>query len=251
MSQILEFVPDGCARHRVVRYETGELAGGERRAFESHLGSCARCAATLADLVAEKRAFQVAIPFSAFERAVEERTGRRRRLSWRAILWPLCALGAAAALLLVPRTEEQPWDGVKGGGAVLRVFARAESGARAVEPGEALGAGDALRLQAGAGGRRFLLVVSVDADGRVQPWLAAGGQSVPAGEGPTFVPGSLVLDEDPRPERLFALASDRPLTVAEVEAATRAAARAEGGVEKLERIPNLEAEQASFLVRKR
>lgn len=251
---VLDYVPAGCARHTALRYETGELGGEEKTVFESHLAGCAHCQATLDDLAADKRAFQAAMPFAAFEAGLARRTERARPFwSRRLVLWPLLAAGAAAAaLVLMPASGTSPgaWDGIKGGGPSLRYYVKTVVGARPGVDGEALRAGDALRLQAGAGGRKYLLVIGVDADGKIYPWLSADGRSVPAGTEATMLPGSVVLDDDPRPERIFALASDAPLALADVARAAEAAVRAAGGVAGLRQIPGVDAEQASVLIQK-
>ncbi len=79
-------------------------------------------------------------------------------------------------------------------------------------PGVPLLPGDAVRLIPYAPEHRYVLVVNRDSTGRVQVVYPFGGtSSAPLPEPGEPLEGSLILDEVPGEEQLFALFSDRPL----------------------------------------
>jgi hypothetical protein len=126
-------------------------------------------------------------------------------------------------LWLRPRSSanghpDEPSVAIKGGPS-LRVFARHNGRVAVVRPRSALHAGDEIRFAVEPAGLRYLLVASVDGAGKATIYFPYGGAvSQPVG-GATELPGSIVLDDAPGPERVFALLSEQPLVAADVTGA--------------------------------
>jgi hypothetical protein len=199
----------------------------ERAERLEHARTCAACGGLLEQ---DRRARQ------RFEAEVYARTlpvvrGRLapppvRKPPWLAPVLAAAGL-AAAALVLVPRIGERralppgaAGLGVKGPGA-LQVFARRQSRVFAVEEGTRLAAGDAIRFFVDPGAADHVLVGSVDGAGQANIYYPYDGrESVRVAAGRRLeVPGSIVLDRAPGPERLFAVFSRAPLSVERVRAA--------------------------------
>ena len=84
-----------------------------------------------------------------------------------------------------------------------------------------LRAGDRIRFGVMAGDARFVVVASVD--GRGHASIYQPSTPIAAGKEPlVLLPDSIVLDDAPGPERIFALFSDRKVEDAEVTAALAA-----------------------------
>jgi hypothetical protein len=187
----------------------------------AHAAECAACRAALD----EARA--VAARFHALVRprtlpAVEVRLARR----W----WPrasaaLTAAIAIAAMLAIAVTRRAaPADVRAKGGPTLQLVALRHAGGDhvfAVEPGAILAHDDSIRFVLDTSGGAWLLVVSVDGAGQVNVYDPYGGErSAPIDPQShhAVLDGSIVLDDAPGPERVWALVSDRPLALAEVRA---------------------------------
>ena len=217
----------------------------EVQAVEAHAGGCARCRDELAGARAAGRRFAESV-FPRTLPALEARRPPRR--SWRLVL-PL-ALAATAAVVLFVRTP--PPDGPrfqpKGEGA-LEVFALRGGEPFPVRDGTALRAGDRIRFGVAPGDARFVLVASVDGRGNVSVYqpstpVAAGGEPL------VILPDSIVLDDAPGPERVFALFSDRPVDEPAVTAALAAVGAAGAdAIRGTTRLP-LSYTQASLLFEK-
>lgn len=223
----------------------GKATEDEVRTAEAHAQACARCSEELAEARAAARRFTESV-FPRTRPAVEGR--RRPARSWRLLL-PVVLAAAAAVVLFVRRPPpELPRFQVKGGGA-LSVFALRGGESFRVGEGTALRAGDRIRFGVVAGDARFVLVASVDGRGQVsiyQPSIP-----VSTGEGPMWIlPDSIVLDDAPGPERIFALFSDRPVEEPAVTAAlTALGAAGTGAIRGTTRLP-LSYMQASVLIEK-
>lgn len=238
----------------------GALPPGERTHAEQHLAHCSACRAR-AQTQEEARAH-----FSARVLPATLPSLRARALPWwrRPRAWtPLLglALATAAALLVVVRAPEQaapadeePLYGVKGG-ASLGVYAHRGERVWKVAQGEALAPGDQVRFRVQPGGLPYLLLVSVDGAGQVSVYHPFGGRRsarvAAPDSAPLELPGSVVLDAAPGPERIYALFSEAPLDVDAVspvlESLARGGPRAIRGHTQL----SVSAEaQASFLFEK-
>lgn len=220
------------------------LSAGEVVAADAsaHAAACPDCAAQVAALREASRAFLKARPPERFLRQLERReaaaTGERPR--WRRLVPALAlALPLALAVTLAPRLlgPPPPADGgvaFKGGGAFRLAVARAGGGPPELVGGDAVvRAGDALRFAYQAPRAGWLLVLELDGRGHaavLHPFGAAQGAPIAAG-GRDFLGGSVVLDDAPGPEHLFAVFSPRPVEAGPLLAALRAqAGRAEPAV---------------------
>jgi hypothetical protein len=213
----------------------GALAPERAAAVREHLAACRRCSGQEEELRGHRE---------VFEREVLPRTvdALRARASdgggrWRAVLrawWPdrprWLGLGlplAAAAVMVLAAVRrapapsaEPPATALKGTASEVSFLAVARQGTRVFRlPSTApLRGGDQVRFVVDPGPHRFLLVASVDGAGRANVYHPYGGrQSAPVTPYQRLeIPGSIVLDGAPGPERLYALYSDRPLAAQDV-----------------------------------
>jgi len=210
------------------RHALGALGVEERARIDQHLGTCDRCRALLDAEIGAQRRFTA----STMPRHLEVLPPRRWPWPW--LLAPVLLPALATALVLVLRPPERR-DGrpdllIKGD---LHLDAYASRGGRVlpVTPGAVLSPGDQIRFVVTglpAGRPLHALVASVDGRGGVSVYFPFGGAaSAPLqGPGPQALPGSVVLDDAPGPERVFALFSPEPFTVERARAALEALGRA-------------------------
>jgi len=134
------------------------------------------------------------------------------------------------------------------GGPGLQLVARRVNGAAGdvfvVDPGATLATGDAVRFVVDTGGARFVLVVSVDGAGQINVYYPFGGTASAQLDGRDRVTldGSIVLDDAPGPERIWAVLSDRAVAVDELRAQLTAVAA--GGASAIRRGADLVVPQA-------
>jgi hypothetical protein len=165
--------------------------------------------------------------------AIEARFARRRAIGLGVA--GLAALAAVAMLWIArssPGAARGPVIAAKGG-AMLHVIARHAAGGGdhvfEVEDGAPLVAGDAIRFafdldrehDVGPGGVRYALVVSIDGARRLSVYYPYGGAAsapIDPAAPRVVLDGSIVLDDTPGPERIWAVISDRPIPVAELSA---------------------------------
>lgn len=236
------------------RLDTGEIGGAQRVRFLAHTDKCARCQAVLTEFAADHAALQTTLPFAALEHRLSRHRWSLTR-SWQRIVAALLVpVGAVAIFLLVPRPTNQaplsPMTHLKGGGPGLDFVVKSGDALHDGRDGESLKAGDALRFRYSAGGMPYVLIVGVDADGKVFPYLSSGDRSAKASTGATLAPNAVVLDKDPRPERVFAVYSDQPIGVDEVGAAAKdGMTAAHGQIDRLSSLPGFSS-QASLLLNK-
>jgi hypothetical protein len=145
------------------------------------------------------------------------------------VLVPVLAVGAAALMFvdagmlsraLRPSSGESSGLGIKGGPG-FQIFVRhggADGQVAPVKGGERLAPGDEIRFVAVPAEKKHLLVASIDGRGKVSVYFPFGGsQSGKLDQGGRMeLPGSVVLDDAPGPERIFAVFSDEPVAAAEV-----------------------------------
>ena len=175
------------------------------------------------------------------------------------------ACGVLLAFLVLPKrpdhrvpvgesiSDESGDLGIKGGGDLLTYVRRGTKVSR-LAPGGVVAAGDALRFVVETGDHRYLFIAGVDGGGRAHAYYPYGQwQSVPVAPHARFeVPGSLVLDNAPGPERIFAMVSSRPLDGDDVRAILEELARRGPPAIRTTATPGvLEAEIASILFEKR
>ena len=201
----------------------GHLTGTEATRARAHVETCARCST---DVAAAEAAC------ARFTREVLPRTigNLRPRAPWWRRFGPgllVPALAAAVVLIwMVRRPDTLPIDDddirLKGS-LTFQVFANRGGEVIPVRDGIRLAAGDRIRFVVGAEGAAYLLVASVDGAGKATVYYPYGGaRSGPVGRQPSELPGSIVLDAAPGPERVFALVSIDPLEAADVTRAIAA-----------------------------
>jgi hypothetical protein len=184
----------------------------------THLETCTRCREELATSEAAR---------AEFVRAVFPRTASKLAVS-RTRWWlvPALAVPALAALALwLWADHREPAHGddlaVKGG-PTFRVFAKRGDAVFAVRDATRLAPGDQIRFVVGSRGPAYLLVASIDGAGGATIYYPYGGaRSGPVDSAAGELPGSIVLDRAPGPERVFALFSEQPLDAAPVLRALR------------------------------
>ncbi|MFO0584762.1 MAG: hypothetical protein U0229_21020 [Anaeromyxobacter sp.] len=215
------------------------LSAGEPVApgVEAHAAGCDACTAQLQALRAEAEAFRRARPADRFLRQLERREASaaaappRRPLLRRLVPALGLAIPLALAVVIAPRLlggpETSPGVTFKGDGFRVAV-ARGGQGAPELAASDAVvRAGDALRFSYEAPQDGFLLVLELDGRGAaavLHPWGAAAAAPQKASQR-EFLPGSVVLDDAPGPEFLFAVFSAKPFEAAPLLEALRAQAR--------------------------
>jgi hypothetical protein len=237
-----------------------------RGRVEAHARRCSACAARRA----AHAALMVQFRASVLPRTVDAVTALRRdRLRRRWAAW--LALPAAAAVLLVvagrrregatPDAGGESALGVKGA-ALFEVFARRNGGPAVdvdgptvvrVHDGMRLAPGDALRFVLFPSGMSYVLIASVDGAGQVNIYYPFHGEAsvLASGPGAISVPGSIVLDAAPGPERLFVIYSARALPAIAVRSALAPTAAAGAAAIRSTREAPIEGTvQASLLFEK-
>ncbi len=184
--------------------------GTETAGARDHLVTCARCRGDYEAAAALREHFTV---------SVLARTQPRRSR----IVWPWLAIPAFAAAIGVlfviarPRPVTRPASDLAiKGDAAWQVFANRDGQTFAIHDGVQLEPGDRIRFAVTPDGARYLLVASIDGGGAVSIYFPYGGsqsEALEAGER-VELPGSIVLDAAPGPERMFALFSDQPIEAA-------------------------------------
>ena len=205
--------------------------GEARRRALDHLEGCARCRADR-DAAAELRGHFTA---SVLPRTRAVPPPRAWRRAWLA----LPALAGVAVLLVLIRRGEPPAPEIAvKGDATWQVFAHRGDLTFAVHDGAELAAGDRIRFVVAPGAARYLLIASIDGAGHATIYYPYGAaKSEPIAGARVELPGSIVLDAAPGPERVFALLSDEPLASAAVLAELRAIGA--GGPEAIRRTATL------------
>jgi hypothetical protein len=210
-------------------HQMGDLDPERSRALLSHLSQCEPCRARQQELASAYGEFSAEV----FPRTAPKLRSRPVRavvpLHRRPLTWAP-ALAAAAAILLVVKTGmfsgvTERADGEIGvkGTATLSLSARRDGQPFAVDGKTAeLRAGDELRFVVTSAdpAHQYLLIVSVDGAGKANVYYPFDGKQSAklAEEGRFEVPGSIVLDETPGPERVFAVFSPEPIEASQVAA---------------------------------
>jgi hypothetical protein len=247
--------------------EMSKLPGPRAEQITAHVGACNACRRDLEQLRADRarfgdHVFQRSLP------AVKERA--RRGFGRRLGLWIPAFAVAAAALILAPRLvlhrgtsgalgTTEPDLATKGGAARLTIVARAGGQTFRVGPDTApLAAGTGIRFVVEGATQPYLMIGSIDARGQATIYYPFGGtQSAPierahtAGRPTGEVPGSIVLDAAPGPERVFALLSREPLDASAVKGElARIGASGPAGIRAARALSIPADEQASALIEK-
>jgi hypothetical protein len=195
----------------------GKLAEAEAADTRSHVETCTRCRGDLAAAEAACAHFTREV----FPRTVGKLQPRRTRWLYPALLVPVFA--AIALVLWQGRHTDDPArdDSVRiKGDLTFQVYANRGEEVIPVRDNTKLAAGDKIRFVVGANGPSYLLVASIDGAGNATIYYPYGGvRSGSITKEPSELPGSIVLDAAPGPERVFGLVSDEPLDAAVVKRA--------------------------------
>jgi hypothetical protein len=188
------------------------LDGTATTAARAHLAICERCRIDL------ERAAELRAHFTA---AVLLRTlPQHRRRAWSLAWLAVPALGVLAVWIglrgsvhVRPAYDPASSDLAIKGDATCQVFANRDGQTFAVHDGTPLAAGDRIGFVVTPDGARYLLVASIDGAGAASIYFPYNGtESAPLMPGKRIeLPGSIVLDATPGPERVFALFSDKPI----------------------------------------
>jgi hypothetical protein len=235
----------------------GLLDPTRREQAQAHLVGCERCRFDEERLREYREHFarQVHPRTVARLRArVETEQGRGQRWAWLAGLMVPAAVVAVLFLRARPpiAPPPPPTIGIKGAPSLAAV-ARHGDRVFPVTPEVPLAPGDQVRFVLEPGPHRFALVVSVDGAGRASvyhPYQGAESAEVTPNQRQE-VPGSIVLDGTPGPERIYALYSDQALASADVADALQNVGA--GGAEAIRSHTTLDvpaAAQASVLIEK-
>ena len=237
----------------------GRASAADRAFIDEHLRTCARCAQMAASFEDARREFATTV-LPRTRAALEARRARRRRFSviwwWGGLLVPV----AASMIVFAPWRRSpspppavgEPEIGVKGG---VGFFLAARRGDRVfpVRPGDPLRPGDQIRFVLERVRYPYVLIASIDGAGHASIYVPYEGSASTrvAQDDHLEIPGSIVIDASPGPERMFAFLSRQPLSAAPVRQAL-AAVGARGG-EAIRRANKVDVgadEQVTILVEK-
>ncbi|MEN9579741.1 MAG: hypothetical protein RJA70_2750 [Pseudomonadota bacterium] len=222
----------------------------KHRKIAAHLQGCAQCRDAMAELKRLHSEFETSVLPRALLNARSEqpttnsglsllpRTFGSRPTPWHlhpAVWAPALASAAAIVLALGLGSRDtgptQPAADLQAkGDAQLSTYIH-EGGTTRQLPSTGVGAraGDEVRfvLTTTSSRTRYLLLISVESTGKTNVYWPPSGErnSAIRAPGRFEVPGSIVLDDAPGPERVFALLSSLPLETAVVETALAALAR--------------------------
>jgi hypothetical protein len=196
----------------------GAATREEQAWAEAHSQACERCATLAGDLERFRQ------EFAAGRLARPPRTAPAAPPRWPARRWAVVAvlgpLAAAAGFALIARSprklaapDQEPTVLEKGGPSLGIVVRRGERIFPA-RSGAPVRPRDQIRFVLRGVKQRYLLIASVDGSGRANVYVPySGKESAPVTPADRLeIEGSIVLDEQPGPERIFALLSRTPLT---------------------------------------
>ena len=220
--------------------------------LDAHAAHCPGCAALRAEHAAQVLHFRSVV----FPRTAEKLTSRRWRMPcWRWAVSLVLPLTASVLLLAhghrgrTHPTEPLPTPGtigIKGSAPGLQVFARRHGLGTAggevtkVEDGDHLAAGDALRFVLPPTGLPYVLIASVDGAAQTSIYYPYQGEASAEVDrkNTVSVPGSIVLDQAPGPERIFVIHSEKPISASMARAAlARLAAGGAFAIRATRRLP--------------
>jgi hypothetical protein len=237
----------------------GALPSDASAAIRAHVTACLRCQGDVDAASASRARFtEVVLPRTVG--SIQKRKARPQRGIWFLVPGLAIPVAAAAAVAFYVHARstttpapapEEPELSIKGGPA-FRVVARHDHKVFPLRDGTALAPGDELRFVVTSGGLPYLLVASIDGAGKTSVYFPFGGkESARLTERRVELPGSVVLDQAPGPERVFALFSRAPIATKDVEPALAAlGARGYGAIRTERKLPIAADAQATFLLEK-
>ena len=202
----------------------GGLPPSEAEEASVHLESCDRCRKDAEVARADRDRFSREVFSRTLPRLCRSSPWsflRRPILTW--VMAPALAAVAVVFMVLPKHLHESSAPSVSDsvaikGGPAMKVFARHNGRVFPVVNGALLAPGDEVRFAVAPAGLPYLLVASVDGAGKPSVYFPTNGaESGRLGSEPRVeLPGSIILDAAPGPERIFALFSSAPLAVADV-----------------------------------
>lgn len=188
------------------RYQGEALSPEERAAVDQVLAKSAEDAEALRLLRADDAAFFVTNPPAAFV----EKVMPTKKSAWR-WLGALSAVAAAAALLLVVRSQGGDGDDTRvKGGVGWHVTVSGQAGTRTLMESTQVAPGDTLSFQVATERQVFVAVISHAPDGWWVYAPSAGKEALRVGRGLTLVPDGARLDETEGDEMLYLVSSEQP-----------------------------------------
>lgn len=206
-------------------YTLEEIAAGELPP-SSHVFDCPDCGGYLRALTDAREDHNARHPVNHFVNRLEEARPAPRRWSWvraLALTAPLAAIAAALVVTVWPRPElaqEVRWKGTTR--FTVLALSPGATEPRELGPGGVLAAGDSLRFQVTLPGDGYLAILDVDGAGKVtvfHPYEAS--RAAPVSGGSVLLPGSIVVDDAPGPETLYAIFRPEPFDLAPLLAQLR------------------------------
>jgi hypothetical protein len=182
------------------------------------------------------------------QRLAGQRSDVRRSSAFSHWLLPAAGLAAAVTVFVIiaVRTAESPGrfsgaaptasndagDRVKGLGPTLALFRRTTGGSETLADGDKARQGDLIRIGYRAAGRRYGMILSIDARGGVTLHLpAAGGRAAALQREPTvLLDQAYELDDAPQWERFYFITAETAFDVRPVMDAARQAAIGAGAM---------------------
>jgi len=223
-------------------------------AIRSHLDACEACRARIGELEADRKAFLVQNPFTAFWNRLEGHPSRRssglarfwRRLSAPAVLRAAAALASVAALMVVVYgrydrpTAPAPQKILSKGSVGLQFYVAGIQGKEAErgKSGMSLPQGAGLQFLYTAQ-EPFLLLAGVEADGTLSVYYPSGGaQSGPIEAGDQKkLPQALRWQPKTAYERFYAVFSKEPVSAEAVRKAVEELTSSGKTIEQSEKLP--------------
>jgi len=242
------------------RYRLGELSREQRERIDVLLAADAGLRARLAGLDAADAALLEQCPPRVFAAQVRERALRAGERP-RAHRARLVLSGAAAAAVVVlaagvffaSRETQKSGDGdrIKGLRPHVLLFRKTADGAERLAPTSLVRARDVIQIVYQAAGRRFGVIVSVDARGVVTRHLpATGTKAAELQPGTVALPAAYQLDDAPHWESFYLVTANAPFDVAVVVDAARQASRAGARVPVKRLNVPAQLDQEVFVLRK-
>jgi hypothetical protein len=212
----------------------GEGSASERAAWQAHADGCAACARRRSQRLAfNQRYLETSRDLELAAARLAARDGvtalrpdpsrsavqAPRRAAWLGA--GVLAAAASLALWLSGGEESEPLSRSKGS-ARIDFFVKSGGAVRPGAPGESVRAGDALRFVVPRAESRYLAIVGRDSRGVSSVYFPAGprGERVPRSAEPIgsglALPSSVLLDDAPGSERLYAVFCDDPPVVADL-----------------------------------
>ena len=251
--------PDDCPR-RIdwVQVLTGEASAQAVAKMHRHAQSCERCRALVDSLQIQQDAFLKRHPPERMGPELSEKARERiHTKSWITVLAPAAAAIAVLVVVLSVLPEPEPKQpGIRTKGVVsLEFFVQKGDEVLPGESGGIYRKDDRIQFVYSSGANRFLFLVSLDEYGRVSNFNHQASTSsvaiVPGNH--KVLEGSIILDDTRGLERVFAIFSNHPLQLQEIEQAARQAFQKRersGGIADLDYLPRPYS-QATILLHKK